>query len=124
TSTNVNTYVDESRVDRRNHRGAWCNPLGAGIGERPQATPAASAASHLDAFVWIKPPGESDGIATKTEGPNEEGKQHDPMCDPAFRGDQQANGSNLTGAMPSAPHAGAWFPAEFKMLVENAYPAL
>ena len=39
TSTNHNTYVNESRVDKRVHRGAWCNPLGAGIGELPQATP-------------------------------------------------------------------------------------
>ena len=39
TSTNHNTYVNESKVDKRVHRGAWCNPLGAGIGELPQATP-------------------------------------------------------------------------------------
>jgi len=46
------------------------------------------------------------------------------LVDPAFRGDQQSNGGNLTGAMPSAPHAGAWFPTRFKTLVEHAYPAL
>src|SRR5690606_29507750 len=30
TSTDLNTYVDESRLDRRPHRGAWCNQVGAG----------------------------------------------------------------------------------------------
>ncbi|MEV4314740.1 glycoside hydrolase family 6 protein [Actinocrispum sp. NPDC049592] len=116
----VDDYVLSGRIDRRLHRGNWCNQAGAGIGSRPQASPR----PNFDAYVWIKPPGESDGIATKTEGPNEEGKQHDPMCDPAFRGDQQANGGNLTGAMPGAPHAGVWFPEQFTMLVRNAYPAL
>ncbi len=82
TSTDLNTYVNQSRVDRRNHRGAWCNPLGAGIGERPQATPGRPTASHLDAFVWIKPPGESDGASTDI--PNDEGKRFDRMCDPTF----------------------------------------
>lgn len=120
TGSTVDEYVNSGRIDRRLHRGNWCNQAGAGIGLRPQAAPR----PNFDAYVWIKPPGESDGIATKTEGPNEEGKQHDPMCDPVFRGGEQANGGNLTGAMPAAPHAGAWFPAQFKMLVENAYPAL
>jgi cellulose 1,4-beta-cellobiosidase len=116
----VDEYVNSGRIDRRLHRGNWCNQSNAGIGARPQAAPR----PNFDAYVWIKPPGESDGIATKTDGPNEEGKQHDPMCDPAFRGDQQANGGNLTSAMPNAPHAGVWFPAQFTSLVQNAYPAL
>jgi cellulose 1,4-beta-cellobiosidase len=116
----VDAYVNSGRVDRKLHRGNWCNQAGAGIGERPTAAPRAG----FDAYVWIKPPGESDGIATKTDGPNEEGKQHDPMCDPTFRGDDQANGRNLTGAMAGAPHAGVWFPAGFTSLVQNAYPAL
>lgn len=120
TGSTVDDYVTSGRIDRRLHRGNWCNQVGAGIGARPQTSPR----PNFDAYVWIKPPGESDGIATKTSGPNEEGKQHDPMCDPAFRGDQQSNGGNLTGAMPAAPHAGVWFPAQFTMLVENAYPAL
>ena len=57
TSTNVDTFVDESRIDRRIHAGNWCNQSGAGLGERPRASPA----DGIDAYVWIKPPGESDG---------------------------------------------------------------
>jgi cellulose 1,4-beta-cellobiosidase len=120
TSTNVNTYVNESRVDRRVHRGAWCNPLGAGIGELPQATPSGYTASHLDAFVWIKPPGESDGASTEIE--NDQGKRFDRMCDPTFVSPKLEN--QLTGATPNAPLAGQWFEAQFKTLVANAYPAI
>ncbi len=120
TSTNVNTYVDESRIDRRNHRGAWCNPLGAGIGERPRATPVAPAASHLDAYVWIKPPGESDGASTDIE--NDEGKRFDRMCDPTFASPKL--GGRLTGASPGAPLSGHWFEAQFVELVRNAYPVI
>ncbi|MEU0094721.1 glycoside hydrolase family 6 protein [Kribbella sp. NPDC006257] len=120
TSTDLNTYVDQSRVDRRNHRGAWCNPLGAGIGERPQATPAAPAASHLDAFVWIKPPGESDGASTDI--PNDEGKRFDRMCDPTFVSPKLGN--RLTGASPGAPLAGHWFESQFVELVRNAFPVI
>lgn len=120
TSTVLDTYVNESRVDRRVHRGAWCNPLGAGIGERPQATPAGYPASHLDAFVWIKPPGESDGASTDI--PNDQGKRFDRMCDPTFVAPKLDN--QLTGASPGAPLAGQWFESQFAELVRNAYPVI
>ncbi|MGV8977455.1 MAG: glycoside hydrolase family 6 protein [Cellulomonas sp.] len=120
TSTSATTYVDESRVDRRNHRGAWCNPLGAGIGERPQAAPNGYASSYLDAFVWIKPPGESDGSSVAVA--NDQGKGFDRMCDPTFVSPKLAN--HLTGASPNAPLAGAWFESQFAELVTNAYPAI
>ncbi|MBD5787227.1 glycoside hydrolase family 6 protein [Cellulosimicrobium terreum] len=120
TSTNLNTYVDESRVDQRIHRGAWCNPAGAGIGERPQATPTGYPESHLHAYVWVKPPGESDGASTDI--PNDQGKRFDRMCDPTFVSPKLAN--QLTGALPGAPLAGQWFETQFEMLVENAYPII
>ncbi|MGN6241212.1 MAG: glycoside hydrolase family 6 protein [Cellulosimicrobium cellulans] len=120
TSTTLNTYVDESRVDRRIHRGAWCNPAGAGIGERPQASPAGFPESHLHAYVWVKPPGESDGASSDI--PNDQGKRFDRMCDPTFVSPKLAN--QLTGALPDAPLAGQWFESQFRMLVENAYPAI
>lgn len=120
TSTDLDTYIKQSRVDRRNHRGAWCNPLGAGIGERPRSTPTGHAGSHLDAFVWIKPPGESDGASTDI--PNDEGKHFDRMCDPTFVSPKLGN--QLTGASPDAPLAGHWFESQFIELVTNAYPAI
>lgn len=116
----VNDYVDSGRVDRRYHRGNWCNVSGAGIGERPQAQPY-GANSHVDAFVWIKPPGESDGTSDSSQTtPDDEGKSFDPMCSP----DHITSSGYPTGAMDGAPTAGHWFHNQFKMLVENAYPAI
>ncbi|GEA88728.1 glycoside hydrolase family 6 protein [Cellulomonas cellasea] len=120
TSTTLDTYVDQSRIDKRTHRGAWCNPLGAGIGERPKATPSGYAASHLDAFVWIKPPGESDGASSEIA--NDQGKRFDRMCDPTFNSPKLAGA--LTGATPNAPLAGQWFEEQFVTLVKNAYPVI
>ncbi|MGL4744087.1 MAG: glycoside hydrolase family 6 protein [Dermatophilaceae bacterium] len=120
TSPNVSTYVAESRVDRRTHRGSWCNLAGAGMGMPPQAAPADNPASHLHAYVWVKPPGESDGASTAIA--NTEGKSADPMCDPSFRAPNL--GGQLTGAMPNAPLAGYWFHEQFSALVRNAFPAI
>ncbi|MDI9830765.1 glycoside hydrolase family 6 protein [Streptomyces sp. KAU_LT] len=120
TSTNLDTYVSESKADRRAHRGLWCNTSGAGLGEPPQAAPSGHSDSHLDAFLWVKPPGESDGASKDI--PNEEGKHADPMCDPDYTASNAGN--NKTGALPDAPLAGHWFHNQFLMLVRNAYPAV
>jgi len=103
--TNVDAYVNGGRIDRRTHAGNWCNQNGAGIGERPKAI----GTGGIDAYVWVKPPGESDGDS------------RDQMCDPAYGGNAQ-NGFNPTNALPGAPRAGQWFSAEFKMLLQNANP--
>ncbi|HCT80520.1 MAG TPA: cellobiohydrolase [Micromonosporaceae bacterium] len=117
TSTDMNTFVDQSRIDRRIHAGNWCNQSGAGLGERPRANPAAG----IDAYVWIKPPGESDGSSTAI--PNNEGKGFDRMCDPTYGGNER-NGNNPPGALPNSPLSGHWFSAQFQQLMANAYPAL
>ncbi|MEV4642228.1 glycoside hydrolase family 6 protein [Actinoplanes sp. NPDC049548] len=117
TSTDVNTFVNQSRIDRRIHAGNWCNQDGAGLGERPKAAPAAG----IDAYVWVKPPGESDGSSTLI--PNDEGKGFDRMCDPTYTGNER-NGNNPSGALPNAPISGAWFSAQFRQLMANAYPPL
>jgi cellulose 1,4-beta-cellobiosidase len=116
-STDLNTFVDQSRIDRRIHAGNWCNQAGAGMGERPRANPA----SGIDAYVWIKPPGESDGSSVLI--PNNEGKGFDRMCDPTYHGNER-NGGNLTGALDGAPISGQWFSAQFRQLMANAYPPL
>ncbi|MER6291139.1 glycoside hydrolase family 6 protein [Streptomyces sviceus] len=115
--TDVNTYVDGGRIDRRFNTGNWCNQSGAGLGERPQASPAAG----IDAYVWIKPPGESDGASSAI--PNDEGKGFDRMCDPTYTGNPR-NNNNMSGALPNAPLSGHWFSAQFQELMKNAYPAL
>ncbi|MER7561834.1 glycoside hydrolase family 6 protein [Streptomyces sp. NPDC097941] len=115
--TDVDTYVNGGKIDRRIHVGNWCNQSGAGLGERPKASPAAG----IDAYVWIKPPGESDGSSSAIS--NDEGKGFDRMCDPTYTGNPR-NNNNLSGALPNAPLSGHWFSAQFQELMKNAYPAL
>ncbi len=121
TSTVLDTFVDESRIDRRTHRGNWCNQKG-GIGERPQVGPVAG----IDAYVWVKPPGESDGAASQelSYDPQDPAKGFDRMCDPTYNYNP-GSGSNVdTGAMANAPVAGRWFKEGFQVLLNNAYPPL
>jgi cellulose 1,4-beta-cellobiosidase len=117
TLSDLNARIDASRIDRRIHKGNWCNPSGAGLGERPRAAPAAG----IDAYVWIKPPGESDGSSSAI--PNDEGKGFDRMCDPTYGGNAR-NNNNMTGALPNAPLSGHWFQAQFDELLRNAFPPL
>lgn len=105
--------VDDMRIDRRAHRGNWCNVRNAGVGERPRATPDTNR-PYLDAFVFVKPPGASDGTSDSTATtPNSDGKRFDPMC-----------GAGNVDALSGAPHAGSWFHEQFLMLLRNAHPAL
>ncbi|MEU4089642.1 glycoside hydrolase family 6 protein [Streptomyces aureus] len=116
-TTSVDAYVDGGRIDRRIHAGNWCNQSGAGIGERPATAPD----TGIDAYVWAKPPGESDGASQAVD--NDEGKGFDRMCDPTYTGNGR-NGNNLTGALPNSPLAGHWFSAQFRQLLANANPPL
>jgi len=96
--------IDTSRDGRGGIRakwGVWCNAKGAGLGERPRAAPALG----VDAYFWVKPPGESDGASD----PSTPG--YDAAC---------STPDSATGA----PHAGAWFTSYFLQLVENANPAI
>lgn len=108
--------------DRRTHKGNWCNVDGAGIGERPRAAPRPG----IDAYLWVKPPGASDGTSDRSQRvANAEGKRFDEMCgvDPVVR--THSKGEAIpTDALDGAPHAGDWFPSQFEMLVRNATPPL
>lgn len=117
TSGDLNTFVNQSRIDRRSHRGMWCNQA-SGIGERPTVAPEPG----VDAYVWIKPPGESDGVATAgVIDPTDPAKGFDRFCDPTYV--VPATGLP-TGAMAGAPHSGRWFSEGFRVLINNAYPPL
>ena len=118
-ASDVNTYVADNKIDKRPFRGDWCNQNNAGIGARPTDQPFGSS-SPIQAFVWIKPPGESDGdypTSTHTHG--------DPHCDPNGTNTDGNGGTYSTGSIPGFDvAAGLMFPAEFQMLVKNAFPAL
>ena len=55
----LHAVIDTSRNGRGPAAGdAWCNPSGRGLGLPPTTTPGLE---PLDALLWIKTPGESDG---------------------------------------------------------------
>ncbi|WP_026924665.1 glycoside hydrolase family 6 protein [Glycomyces arizonensis] len=115
TSNDPVTFVDESRIDRRYNKGNWCNQAGAGLGERPTASPE----PEIDAYVWIKPPGESDGSSELID--NDEGKGFDEMCDPDYEGNPR-NSNSPSGARDNMPISGHWSSEQFAELLDNAYP--
>ncbi|KAL1742002.1 glycoside hydrolase family 6 protein [Schizophyllum fasciatum] len=82
--------------------GDWCNVDGAGIGVRPTADTGEELA---DAFVWVKPAGESDGTSDSSA------TRYDSFC-------------GKDDAYKPAPEAGAWNQPYFEMLLKNANPAL
>ncbi|MGN7187862.1 glycoside hydrolase family 6 protein [Microbacterium enclense] len=51
-------YVIDTSRNGRGWTGDWCNPSGVGLGSTPRAV---SGSGGLDALLWIKRPGESDG---------------------------------------------------------------
>lgn len=96
--------IDTSRNGKgglRRKWGSWCNIKGAGLGERPGLTDESS----VDAYFWVKPPGESDGVSDSSQ------PRFDANCE---------SGDSAKGA----PQAGEWFGAYFFDLVKNAQPPL
>ncbi|HXL96197.1 MAG TPA: glycoside hydrolase family 6 protein [Streptosporangiaceae bacterium] len=117
TCTTTAEFVNSSKIDERPFRGDWCNPENAGIGAVPQANPNSSF-THLYAYVWVKPPGESDGTYPAYSGTG------DPHCDPNGTQTDGSGNTYPTDAIPDSPPAGHWFPVEFSQLVSDAYPAI
>jgi cellulose 1,4-beta-cellobiosidase len=120
TSTVLNTFVEQSKIDLRNDMGQWCNQENQGIGVPPTVTPGYFA--NLQAYVWVKPPGESDGTypGAVYNGTTETGG--DPNCNPAHA-NTLAN-STLVNSIPNAPPAGTFWITEFVQDVQNAYPVI
>ena len=56
-STHRRFVVDTSRTGRATAKGQWCNPGGQGLGLRPRWV----SKGGVDAYLWVKRPGESDG---------------------------------------------------------------
>ena len=79
----------------------WCNPPDRGLGLAPTLE---TGAPLVDAYLWIKTPGESDGECTRGLGPAGE------TVDPEW------------GLID--PGAGDWFPEQVLDLIANADPAL
>ncbi|MGO9316896.1 MAG: glycoside hydrolase family 6 protein [Terracidiphilus sp.] len=120
TSTDLNTFVNATKIDERDDMGQWCNQPNQGIGALPAVNPGGFA--NLQAYVWVKPPGESDGNYPGSTYGGVTSTTGDPNCDPAHD-NALANGF-ATNAIPNSPSAGTFWLAEFVEDVQNAYPAL
>ncbi|TMW55467.1 hypothetical protein Poli38472_010349 [Pythium oligandrum] len=81
TSRNYNAYTGEE----------WCNVRSGGIGHPPTSK---TGIDNIDYFVWVKPPGESDG-----------------ECD----------GDGHTSDAMVGPSAGSFFAKEFELLWDQGY---
>src|SRR3954453_7031494 len=78
----------------------WCNPPGRGLGDRP--TTRSTGSPLLDAKLWVKVPGESDGSCT--------------------RGLPAGSADPEWGMID--PPAGAWFKQQAAQLIQLAVPPL
>jgi cellulose 1,4-beta-cellobiosidase len=120
TSTVLDTFVDDTKIDERDDMGQWCNQENQGVGVPPTVNPGYF--SNLQAYVWVKPPGESDGNYPGSNYGGTSSKTGDPNCDPAHS-NLLANGM-LTGAIPDSPPAGTFWITEFVQDVQNGYPVV
>jgi cellulose 1,4-beta-cellobiosidase len=96
--------VDQGRSGKQPtgqiEQGHWCNAIGTGFGMRPTAN---TGHADVDAFVWVKPGGESDGTS------NTSAVRYDHHCGEA-------------DSLKPAPEAGQWFQAYIEQLLTNANP--
>ncbi|ORX76513.1 exocellobiohydrolase [Anaeromyces robustus] len=83
--------------------GTWCNVKGTGFGERPRGSPDPVNKPLLDAYMWLKPGGDSDGSST--------GDHADPVCE-------------HEDSLPGAGDPGDWFHEYFVQLLTNANPPI
>lgn len=59
-NSNLHQVIDTARNGKGALGSEWCDPAGRGTGQAPTT---ATNEATVDAFVWIKPPGEADGCA-------------------------------------------------------------
>ncbi|KAJ2931084.1 hypothetical protein H1R20_g6000, partial [Candolleomyces eurysporus] len=100
--------VDQGRSGKAGIRTSWsqwCNIKNAGFGTRPTADQAVLNNENVDAIVWVKPGGESDGTSDVNA------VRYDTNC-------------RSPVAHVPAPEAGEWFNDYVVNLVKNAEPPL
>ncbi len=99
--------------------GRWCNPPGRGLGLRPTAN---TGVPLLDAYLWVKTPGQSDGTCDAQGGAR--AWDYSMYTQPGWPTNAagQATFDPLWGLVD--PAAGAWFPQQALDLTEHANPAI
>jgi len=97
-------------VNMRQSCSNWCNIRGAGVGVKPTAS--TQRPQLIDAYFWLKTPGESDGCTKMLPS---------GMPCPRFDSDcASVDSIGSRGGEPRAPEAGQWFDYQVKQLAENA----
>jgi endoglucanase len=99
--------------------GDWCNPPGSGVGARPTSR---TGNPLVDAFLWIKTVGESDGPCDAAGGPR--AWDYSVYSKPGWptTAAEQSLFDPLWGL--NDPPAGAWFPQQALQLSQLAVPPL
>ncbi len=99
--------------------GNWCNPPGRGLGTHPTAN---TGVALLDAYLWVKTPGQSDGTCDSAGGAR--AWDYADYSQPSWPTD--AADQALFDPLWSVddPIAGAWFPQQALDLAKNANPKL
>ena len=109
-------YNQPANVIAGLNAGGWCNPPHAGIGIRPTAD---TGMALVDAYLWVKGPGESDGSCDIAGGARAwDYAQYDPW---GLAADAQIHFDPLWETVD--PKAGDWFPEQALDLMVNAGPA-
>lgn len=100
-------------------QGNWCNPTDAGLGVRPTAN---TGVPLLDAELWVKTPGQSDGQCDALGGVR--AWDYGAYTQPGWPTDAtgQSEFDPLWGQID--PAAGTWFPAQALQLATLANPKL
>jgi endoglucanase len=121
--------------------GNWCNPTDAALGSTPSAGTGVTLSSLdtslpgnpplLDAYLWIKTPGQSDGQCDAAGGVR---SWDNADYTPAIAGWPAISSAAFqtfdplwslqAGSVITDPAAGSWFSQQALMLAQNASPAL
>jgi endoglucanase len=99
--------------------GNWCNPPGSGLGLRPTAN---TGVPLLDAYLWVKTPGQSDGQCDSAGGAR--AWNYTDYSQPGWP--TTASAQSLFDPLwgTDDPAAGDWFPQEALQLAQLASPPL
>ena len=110
---NAHVIIDSGRNGVTSHRSScanWCNARDAGVGLLP--TVATARPDLVDAYFWLKTPGESDGC-TQVLPSGGFCPRFDDFC-------ASVDSIGYLAGEPRAPEAGHWFDYQIKQLASNA----
>ena len=112
-------YLQGATTVSRLAAGSWCNPPGSGVGRRPTT---ATGSELIDAFLWVKTVGESDGPCDSAGGAR--AWDYSLYTKPGWptTSVEQATFDPLWGR--NDPAAGAWFSEQALQLAQLAVPPL